>query len=347
MRVIEILYPLLRRVVVVALAFSATSAALASSVPRAKASLDSVQILMGRKATLDLEIVQTPEQTVRLPLLETGYDRPYVAVCGDSVEISRAVVRDTTRLGSGLIQVNWKLGVQAFDSGFYAIPGLLVVAGPDSVTSNGVNLKVVPVAAKADDPIADYAPIAEPDGMKWTDNLPDWLYYYWWIGLGALAMGAALGWYLWRRSKGRPIVPKPSAPPVDPEVEALRRLEALKERRLWEKGMEKEYFTELTDILRRYLQRRFGINAMEMTSRQIMDRLRQNPETASKRGMVRQILDMADFVKFAKVRPLPADNVKALENAFEFVRQTTPEANADTSSEPDSVSQTSDPGIKD
>ena len=103
---------------------------------------------------------------------------------------------------------------------------------------------------------------------------------------------------------------------------ALDRLERLKSKSLWENGMEKEYFTELTDILRDYLYQRFGINAMEMTSRQIMQTLADQADVREKRGYVRKILDVADFVKFAKVRPLPADNVEAYENAVNFVKET-------------------------
>ena len=86
--------------------------------------------------------------------------------------------------------------------------------------------------------------------------------------------------------------------------------------------MEKEYFTELTDILRDYLQARFGINAMEMTSRQIMQTLADQSDVREKRAYVRKILDVADFVKFAKVRPLPADNVEAFDNAMNFIKET-------------------------
>ncbi|MDE5845949.1 MAG: cell wall anchor protein, partial [Muribaculaceae bacterium] len=91
---------------------------------------------------------------------------------------------------------------------------------------------------------------------------------------------------------------------------------------LWENGMEKEYFTQLTDILRDYLYARFGINAMEMTSRQIMQTLADQADVKEKRSYVRKILDVADFVKFAKVRPLPADNVEAFDNAVNFVKET-------------------------
>ncbi len=93
--------------------------------------------------------------------------------------------------------------------------------------------------------------------------------------------------------------------------------------------MEKEYFTELTDVLRVYLFGRFGINAMEMTSRQILGALKNNKETRDKRDYIRQILNMADFVKFAKVRPLPDDNIASFENALKFVEETKPLPPAD------------------
>ncbi len=88
--------------------------------------------------------------------------------------------------------------------------------------------------------------------------------------------------------------------------------------------MEKEYFTLLTDILREYLERRFDINAMEMTTRQIIDSLSSNTEVKEKRNYMREILDVADFVKFAKVRPLPSDNIAAFDNAVKFVEETKP-----------------------
>ena len=69
---------------------------------------------------------------------------------------------------------------------------------------------------------------------------------------------------------------------------------------------------------------RFGINAMEMTSRQILGAMKNNKELRDKRDYVRQILNMADFVKFAKVRPLPDDNIASFENARKFVEETKP-----------------------
>lgn len=288
-----------------------------------KARLDSVSVLMGRLTTLRLEVVEDAGSRGGFELLEAARQqgRPYAAVCGDSVELRTSYATDTVDLGSGRIQINYAVPVQAFDSGSYRLPQLLYRAGNDSVRSNQVSLRVLPVNVTAEDPIAGYAPVAQPVGKSIFDNLPDWLYNYWWlIIILLLAIGAGI-WILTHPKQKGLIAPRHKPAPTPYEV-AMRSLTALKARKLWEQGMEKEYFTELTDILRVYLDKRFGINAMEMTSRQIMDMLRSNPVIKDKREYMRRILDMADFVKFAKVRPLPADNISAYDNAVNFVEET-------------------------
>lgn len=117
----------------------------------------------------------------------------------------------------------------------------------------------------------------------------------------------------------------PVKPALSPYERAINALIILKEKKLWEKGQEKEYFTDLTDILRTYLEQRFGINAMEMTTRQIISTLN-NSDVRDKKDYIREILNVADFVKFAKVRPLPSDNIKAFDNAMKFVEETKPAA---------------------
>ncbi len=111
---------------------------------------------------------------------------------------------------------------------------------------------------------------------------------------------------------------------LPPDRIALDRLTALKEEQLWERGQEKEYYTQLIDILREYLQERFGINAMEMTSSQIMKALQANEETRMPKEYMRKVVEIADYVKFAKVRPMPDDNVRSLQNAMQFVEETRP-----------------------
>ena len=124
--------------------------------------------------------------------------------------------------------------------------------------------------------------------------------------------------------------PKIIIPPYDL---ALQRLNNLKSQKLCENGQEREYYTIITEILREYLAGRFEIYAMEMTSTQILDSLNKNDETRISKKHMHLILEMADFVKFAKVRPLPDDNIKTYHAALQFIEETKPKAETDESSE--------------
>ncbi len=303
-----------------------------------RARLDSVQILMGKLTVLHLEAVQRKGEKGGFPMFSQAPQDGYVGVCGDSVELRTSIKRDTIDLGSGMIQINHSVPVQAFDSGTYRLPQFVYVSGRDTARSNSVALKVIPVPVAADAQISDYADPVSPEGSVF-DFLPDWLIDLWWLWLSIILLAVLfiIGMRRYRKQGG--VLRKKPEP--NPYEVAIKRLGNLKNRRLWEQGMEKEYFTLLTDILREYLERRFDINAMEMTTRQIIDSLSSNTEVKEKRNYMREILDVADFVKFAKVRPLPSDNIAAFDNAVKFVEETKPvekpdaddsQANADAES---------------
>lgn len=288
-----------------------------------KARLDSVNLLMGNVTMLYLEAVQDKGKPGGFTIFRNAdAAQGYVGVCGDSIELRTSFSIDTVELGSNRIQLNYKVPVQAFDSGTYRLPEFVYVSESDSARSNALTLNVIPVKVTADDPIAGFARVAEPENPSIFDKVPNWLADWWWLIL-IVALAAAGGWWAYKRYKKEGTVLRKKPEPTPYET-ALRQLKELKNKNLWEMGREKEYFTDLTDILRVYLDRRFGINAMEMTSREIMDHL-YNSDVKDKRDYVRQILSVADFVKFAKVRPLPADNIAAYENALKFVEETKPE----------------------
>ncbi len=289
-----------------------------------KAKLDSAYLLQGKLGMLHLEVVTAKDAKGSFPLLAPN-ERGYVTVCDDSIELRTSVISDTVDLGSGRCQVNYHVPVQGFDSGFYKLPELLFVAGRDSARSNPVRLKIIPVNVTANDTISPYADVVGPYNPKITDKLPDALVDYWWLWvLIIVVLGAGIFLFIKFRSKGENIFKKEKPQPTPYEL-AISELEVLKNRKLWENGMEREYFTRLTEILRNYLEGRFGINAMEMTSAQIVSKLAADPRAKDKRDYVREVLSMADFVKFAKVRPLPDDNIEAFTNALKFVKLTKPE----------------------
>ena len=288
------------------------------------ARLDSVNLLMGNLMTLHLEVVQNEGTKGQFKIFSNiDSSRGFVPVCGDSVELRTDYTVDTSSLGSGKIQLNYSVPVQAFDSGTYTLPQFVYISGNDSAASNHLTFNVVPVNVTAEDEISPFAPVAEPDGKKFYDWVPDWIIDFWWVFIIIVLAICLLLWAMNKYKKGG--LPQIlSRPVISPWDEALSALSNLKERKLWEQGMEKEYFTELTDILRVYLFKRFGINAMEMTTRQIMDIIYAS-DFKDKKDYVRQILNVADFVKFAKVRPLPADSISAYDNAVKFVKETIPQ----------------------
>ena len=286
-----------------------------------KVKLDSTTMLMGNTTLMHVTVDERKGLKGHFPIFNRLGENGIVGVCGDSVEL-RAPVKVDTVLEGNSRKIKLDIPVQSFDSGYYRLPALEYVAGVDTFRSNSVVLKVYPVIAEANDPISDYSNVSDPEDPSFFDFIPQWMLDWWWLFLILILAIAAFVYGIIRYRRTGSLLPKKPEP--TPYEKASAALRELKSEKLWEQGMEKEYFTRLTDILRTYLDGRFSINAMEMTSRQIMASLKKNPETKDKRAYFRQILDMADFVKFAKVRPLPDDNIAAYDSAVRFVEETKP-----------------------
>lgn len=301
---------------------------LAGADVKVTASLDSASIMMGRIDTLRIIVDRDADRQGAFPLFSKSAGGSLVTLLGDTVEIGSPRI-DTLKREGNRITERLVMPVQVFDSGRYVIPPFVYITADDSVASNSVELEVVPVKVGENDAISDFKDISDPSDRSFWDWMPDWLYDWWWAFVMIIVLVVAGVYYALKYKKTGKFISLPQAPKPKPWTVALDRLERLKEKNLWENGLEKEYFTQLTDILRDYLAQRFGINAMEMTSRQIMATLADQTDVRDKRDYVRKILDIADFVKFAKVRPLPADNVAAYENAVNFVKETAVEEKQD------------------
>ncbi len=280
-----------------------------------KASLDSAYILMGKQTTLHLEILQ--DDDVVGNLINNNTDTITKAV--ELVSVSNI---DTIDLGNQRCQILRDIIIQSFDSGLYTIPPFLYAVGNDTISSNALAIKVIPVSVDSLQTIHDYHGVEAPK-TRFYDYLPDFVTDYWWVYIILILI--AVGIYVYRKylRKGElPLLPKKKD--IPPYELAIQQLSQLREEHLCERGQEKEFYTRLTDILRIYLEKRFGINAMEMTSTQIISTLGNCEETKIPNKYMRQILEVADFVKFAKVRPLPEDNVKSYQSAVQFLEDTKP-----------------------
>lgn len=287
------------------------------------ASLDTTTILMGKTTGLNLKVEKSKDVRGYFPILTDSDSRPYFTLLDDTIEISKNFKTDTLRLANGNLSINYRMPVQVFDAGYYKLPPFLYVAGTDSVFSNSVTLNVVPVAAEAVDEINDYSAIADAPPASWLDNLPDWVVEYWWallIGVILLAVIIYLVIYGLRHRTKKParVVYLP------PYEEAMCSLQALKSKELWQNGNSEHYFVELTSILRRYLSRRFNVSAPEMTTTQFLEEASRNPVLVSHNTQLRRLLELADFIKFAKGQSLPDENEEAFNIVLNFVMSTRP-----------------------
>ncbi|MCM1320359.1 MAG: hypothetical protein NC217_08280 [Muribaculaceae bacterium] len=289
------------------------------------ATLDSTVMLMGNVTRLNIKVEKPSDVKGHFPLFNDNTSAPYVTLLNDTVELSKAFTSDTTSLPQGLQRVIYHIPVQVFDSGEYKIPGLKYVMGSDTLTSNQVDLKIVPVKnVTKDDPISDYTDVVDPEGGSWLDKVPESLIVYWWAYLLGLIILIAIVlliiyWYKHRARKSKNL--KPELPPYE---EAVRSLNILKDKQLWQHGKNELYFVELTDILRRYLSRRFDISAPEMTTTQFLDEASRNPKLASHNAELKRLLELADFIKFAKGQSLPAENEEAFNIVRRFADETRP-----------------------
>ena len=176
--------------------------------------------------------------------------------------------------------------------------------------------------------------------IKDIEKAPIWWWgIFRWVLLALLLGGLGVGaYYLWRwYEKNR----KKEEEPVDPELlrpadeVALEKLDAIKAQKIWKDGKVKEYQTELTDVVREYIGRRFDVQSTEKTSDETLRELEpilvkgqgDKVQCTREEGKVlydrlKKMLQLADLVKFAKWHTTPDENESALSTAYEFVKET-------------------------
>ncbi len=216
-----------------------------------------------------------------------------------------------------------RLTITSFDSGYYAIPPISIqyrkpgdsawYTAETEPELLGVN--TVPVNLQGE--IKDIKP-PEHAPFTFREALP-----YILVVLGAGLITFFVIWYLRKRKKEEPIFRVAPKPQLPPHQQALDALQELRLKKLWQNGHIKEYHTELTDIIRDYLHLKFGIQAQEYTSDEIMEAVHKTAANEQVKNKLRQTLLLADMVKFAKMQPLPVEHDASLNNAVDFVKETT------------------------
>lgn len=128
-------------------------------------------------------------------------------------------------------------------------------------------------------------------------------------------------WYIRNKWQGRVRDVKP-APKLPPHVIAIKALDELRNRKLWQNGKHKLYYSTLTEILRLYIEGRWEVGALEMTTDEIITALRDVDIKHDSRSNLVAILRTADMVKFAKALPDAEENEQLFDYAYYFVENT-------------------------
>lgn len=209
--------------------------------------------------------------------------------------------------------------ITSFDAGTYTIPAFSIGSQSGVLKTNELTLQVETVKVDTTKAIYD---IKQPMTVAYT--FWDWLRdnWYWVAGpLLVIVVVIAMITYLWKRPKTVPVVQvaKPAAPP---HTIALNRLKELRDKKLWQQEQVKQYYIELSDIVREYVEQRYEIKTHEKTTDEIFASLKYTDIAGESKELLRQILVLADLVKFAKEKPLPADNEQSMDSAIALVNQT-------------------------
>src|ERR1051325_9077619 len=298
----------------------------------ATATLDTNAILIGQQTKLKLKVEYKTDQgelKIEFPKIADTIIKQIEVVSRSKVEKYVPDSSDMTRMAQ-----EQTLIVTSFDSGYYAIPPFKFIVNGDTskaAETEALLLSVNTVAIDTTKNIKDIKPPIEVP-FSWKEYLP---YVYW--GLGGLAVLAGiilLVRYYQKKRKAKAIVPEIIIPKIPPHVTALERLEKLKEEKLWQQGKLKQYHSEISEILRQYIEHRFYIPAMEQVTDEILYAFRTADAPEEQKMKLRHTLILADLVKFAKELPLPNENEQSWMNAYEFVMATKIEEKKDASIPP-------------
>ena len=277
---------------------------------RLETKLDSIHIMIGDQMQLHLTLSQNEGYKATFP---TTID------LGDSIEILSESGFDTIMTSPALV-IEKHLTITSFDSGLVRIPPVSVAFskqnGDDQqmAFSKPLYLHVATVAVSDSAQIKGIKGIIE-EAANWQD------YAQYMITAGVLLVIGFIIWFLMRRGKTEelPIEPEVIRPPYQI---ALEKLSVLHHEELWQKGQIKTYQSRLTDIIREYIEGRYQIRALESTTFEIMAFLKDKNISTELKTKLREMLEVADLVKFAKAEPPENIHEKLMEDAVSFVKTT-------------------------
>ena len=276
---------------------------------------DTTRIYIGDQINYTVTVNQPSDLSLTMPVLKDTLIK--------NLEIIAGPVTDSTPVENNRLRITRRYLITSFDSGYYEAPPIYAEirneSGIKRFYSGYAPLEVMRVRIAPPDTSARIFDIVAPYKAPLTfgEILP-------WLLLALLV--AAAGWVITRliqRFKKRKDEPCITVNPDPAHVIAFRELEKLRNEQLWQKGEVKLYYSQLTEILRQYLENRYGVYSLEMTTSETLEALlRTGFKKDNLYHSLRTILNGSDLVKFAKYKPGPSENDDHFQNAWAFVEAT-------------------------
>ncbi|WP_442587385.1 BatD family protein [Pedobacter sp. AW31-3R] len=279
----------------------------------ARAKLDQSTIRIGDQTKLHLSVEQSLKERVVFPKLTDTLTSKIQVISSSKPDTIRDQ-RDPDR-----ITVTKSVLLTCFDAGEYTIPAFTFGTSKGELKTAETQLSVQSVKVDTTKAIYD---IKQPLAVSYT--FMDWLRDNWQgvvLTLVVIAAIAGLVWYLKKRKQRKPEM-NIVTPVIPVHTIALNKLMALRDKKLWQQDEVKLYYIELSDVMREYLEKRYGVKTYEKTTEEIFEGLSHKELTAEQKALLHQVLLTADLVKFAKEKPSALENEEHMERAIAFVHKT-------------------------
>lgn len=282
-----------------------------------KQQIDSLQILVGQQTALRISVTAHKGASVVFP----EFKQSQYLVPG--LEVLEGCKPDTVLADDGKMTIDRQYILTSFDARVYAVPALDVKIDGKKFSGNPSALKVLTIPVDTVHPNQFYPPKDVQDNpFMWAEWLPIFL-----LSLLVLFLFAAMVYLRLRLKQNKPIVLRlRTIRHIPPHEKAMGKINAIKQQTP-SAATQKEYYTQLTDTLREYIESRFGFSAREMTSGEIISHLQENGDSAML-DELKHLFHMADLVKFAKYEMQLGENDANLLSAVRFIDQTKTEEKA-------------------
>lgn len=236
-----------------------------------------------------------------------------------SVEVVRDFELDTLSVKKNLAQLRGRILLTSFDSGAFRLPPPLILVDKDG-SGDADTLKIDPKTLYVNTIPLDTATFKMYDikpqetyPVTFKEVLP-WIL----LGIGIAVLIWAIIRYFEMRRKNKDFFGR-SLESDPPHIVALKKLEKIRTEKLWQNGKEMLFYTGITDTVREYIEKRYSVRAMEQTSTEIMESLKDKKIEEKVLSDLGTMFSTSDLVKFAKHTPGAEENEKAIPAAVNFV----------------------------